>query len=103
MTVGERQSKIYGHHGKTIHSKLIWGKRNGAANIVGLVSILCVLGAVPPVEVGWSSFTVALGGAGVVPVFGWECWLAIPMRAGVDSLNVAAAAAVALWELRLRS
>jgi hypothetical protein len=25
--------------------------------------------------VGWSSFTVALGGGGVVPVFGWASWL----------------------------
>jgi hypothetical protein len=30
---------------------------------------------IPPVEVGWSSFTVALGGAGVVPVSGWASWL----------------------------
>jgi hypothetical protein len=27
-----------------------------------------------PVEVGWSSFTVALGGAGVIPVSGWASW-----------------------------
>ena len=31
-----------------------------------------------------------------------DAHVVIPMPAGVDSLNVAAAAAVALWELRAR-
>ncbi|MDJ0320189.1 RNA methyltransferase [Pseudarthrobacter sp. PS3-L1] len=44
-------------------------------------------------------------GAGMSPatLAAVDCTVRIPMRAGVDSLNVAAASAVAFWELRPRT